>query len=270
MALVLAQNKQTPVMGNYSSEELDLIKSEICKNATDGELKHFLKICAQLQLDPFAKQIYSIKRGSTRTNQISIDGFRAIATRTKLYAGTDAPIFEFSGNDRFIPVSATITVYRYEFGKRWPISATTHWDEFCPPNRPGLWGKMPKTMLAKCAEAKALRSAFPHQLSTLYSVDEMAQAGKNKNDDDEVIDREFISLDPEPPKQLETPEVGFFNSLLAFGKVKTQENVDNPIGLILDRFGHSLGTDKENKETIMNLSIEEKIKIKKWLDDQLR
>lgn len=170
-----------------------LRQSGIDNQVAPAELSAFLHLCQRTRLDPFSRQIYLIGRFDGRqqrkvyTPQTSIDGYRVIAHRAAAEAGhalgyedtlwcakdgrwqdvwlSDAP-----------PAAAKVTVIRN--GMR--FSAVARYSEYVQTKKggepSGLWVKMPATMTAKCAEALALRMAFPHDLAGVYTAEEMAQA----------------------------------------------------------------------------------------------
>jgi len=158
----------------FDNDQLDLIKNTIAKGATDDELKLFLYQCKRTGLDPISKQIYFIKFGSTVAIVTAIDGYRVIANRTGLYAGNDDAIFD----DEKTPRKATVTVYKIVKGSRCGFTATARWSQYCPSKPTPMWNKMPHLMLGKCAEALALRKAFPAELSGVYTDSEMEQANQ--------------------------------------------------------------------------------------------
>ena len=167
--------KEVMTYNNITPAQVDLIKSQIAKGATDDELKLFLHVADKSGLDPLSRQIYFIKRSGKMTIQTGIDGFRAVADRTGQYVGSSDPVFEDNGK---IPAKATVTVNKVVGGIVGNFTATARWEEYYPGKSQGfMWDKMPHTMLGKCAEALALRKAFPAQLSGLYTGDEMDQAG---------------------------------------------------------------------------------------------
>lgn len=142
----------------------------------------FIESAMRRNLSPEAKQLYLIKRRNKDketgqwvdqwTQQTGIDGFRIIAERSGKYAGCDEPVF-FWKNESTLE-RATVTVYKMVQNQRCAFTATAYWEEYNP--NQGQWGRMPRTMLAKCAEALALRKAFPEDLSGLYTDAEMDQA----------------------------------------------------------------------------------------------
>jgi phage recombination protein Bet len=160
--------------------------------APRSTVEAFLYQCRRTGLDPMSRQIYCIPRKSQGnvqwTTQVSIDGFRVIAEQSGEYAGQgDIEWFtsEREWVDVFIPASkddhplaARASVYRKGFDQ--PIRAVANWDAYAQTDYKGnvtsMWSKMGALMLGKCAEALALRKAFPQDLSGLYTSDEMSQA----------------------------------------------------------------------------------------------
>lgn len=160
----------------YTQEQIDLIKNTVAKNATIDEFKLFMVIAARSGLDPFTKQIHFVKRGGQGTIQTGIDGYRAIAERTKTLAGIDDVVYDSEDGPQ--PKRASVTVYRLIDGQKVSFTASARWSEYVPQaGQDFMWKKMPYLMLGKVAEALALRKAFPNDLSGLYTHEEMAQAG---------------------------------------------------------------------------------------------
>lgn len=184
----------------WNEHEIAALRATIAPNISDADLVVFDRVCEHTGLDPFAKQIYAVIRAGKMTIQTGIDGYRLIAQRTGQYLGQ--PVEQWCGEDgkwvdvwlpKEPPRAARVGVLRTGWAA--PVIAVALWDEYVVMDeewedtangarrRTGrktvssMWAKMPSTMLAKCAEAKALRKAFPAEMAGVYTTEEMAQAG---------------------------------------------------------------------------------------------
>lgn len=189
------------------------------------------EVCKRTGLDPFARQVYINK--DTKKPETTIDGFRSVAESTGVYRGQIGP--QWCGDDgKWVdvwtepgaPHAARVGVLRSDFDE--PLYAVALYREYVATEKakenPGhrgskmidvptaFWQKMPVLLTAKCAEALALRRAFPKQLGGLYTNDEMQQAenGKTARDsgrDFEQIDNQRNAGEPRTPRRLD-PQKG--------------------------------------------------------------
>lgn len=199
-ALAIFGNRQLAQPGqvDISQEKRDLIKRTICKGASDDELDLFIEQCKRTGLDPFVRQIYSIRRKQWNAQsrsyeeaqviQVSIDGFRLTAERTGKYAGQVGPWWcgkDGEWKEVWLvdepPAAAKVGALRTDFQQ--PLYGIALYKSYVQTNSGGdpvsRWKTDPAGMLAKCAEALSLRRAFPAELSGLYTSEEMDKA----NDD---------------------------------------------------------------------------------------
>lgn len=224
-------------------KDIALIKEHIAKGASDAELKIFLAICQRTGLDPFSRQIHLVPRWDSKTGkeiritQVGIDGFRVAAERSGAYAGSDDPTFgeekELEVKDRNgkvektikVPEWAKVTVYKIVQGVKCDFTSTVLFDEYYPGEKQGfMWRAKPHVMLAKCAEASALRKAFPMVLAGLYVPEELAA----KNEDDNESQESPFDLAVKNLKKQENPRTlkTYLTKIKASEKYTDEEKVE--------------------------------------------
>lgn len=159
-------------------EVIELIKSTIAPTLTWRELEAGLYMAAKRKLDPMKKQISFIKFGGKMQTIVTIDGQRTLAARSGNYLGSTITYIynvggtnvesEFPPSDKAVLVGAKATVTKRCGSQTGTFTAVAFVDEYLKDSSSSNSKKMPHVMIAKDAEALALRKAFPEDLSGFY------------------------------------------------------------------------------------------------------
>jgi len=188
----------------FTEQEVGLIGRTMMQGASLDDVALFVATCERTGLDPFAGQVMPTGRQSsfkdpsgnwqkktTWAPLVRIDGLRKIAVDSGDYAGQEGPWW--CGEDgvwkdvwlaKTPPSAAKVIVHRKGFTHGLPAVAlfsayaqTVKDKDTQKQKLNNIWASMGDMMIAKCAEALALRKAFPNEMAGLYTADEMAQAG---------------------------------------------------------------------------------------------
>ena len=185
------------------------IKNTLFPDASDAARVEYLRLCHARKLDPMKKPFHIVpfskrEKGAdgkweSKKTEIIIPGIgelRTTASRTGQYAGCDSAEFGPEKTEKFVqtftdngkqktiehsvtyPEWCQIVVYRLIDGQRVPFQGPkVWWKEAYGATQGGvpneMWRDRPYGQLEKCAEAGALRRAFPEELGSEPTVDEM-------------------------------------------------------------------------------------------------
>jgi phage recombination protein Bet len=146
-------------------------------DATDREIAFGLEVVQRIGLDPWLGQVKFLRfEPADKIHAfVGIDGMRALAERSGKYDGREIEVELVKGPDGSeTPVRALCKVYRKDWSR--PLAEEVQFVEAVRRRGDGQptrsWAEMPITMLRKAAEERALRAAFPVQLSGVYGEEE--------------------------------------------------------------------------------------------------
>lgn len=184
----MSENNQVSVLINelgITNYDFKTITNSILKGASNEDILFFLKTAQSLKLNPLAKQIVAFKTWNKEVNGFviqafpTIDGLRVIAERSGtykgqteiMYCGDDGVWSDFWNLKNGYPTAAKVGVHKEGFKD--PVYGKVYWDSYKREDKKGelmqRWKLDPLGMLGKCAEAQALRKAFPNDCGGIYA-----------------------------------------------------------------------------------------------------
>lgn len=203
----------------------EIIKSYLVSgggDVTNQEVMMFLSLCRFQHLNPFLKEAYLIKYGSSPATMVTgKDVFTKRAQRNKDYAGKRAGIIvrnnetgetEQREGTFYLPQEETIVGgwARVMIKNRESEFAAVSFDEYAGRTKDGKlnsqWSTRPATMIRKVALVQALREAFPEDYTGLVSPEEVPEANGVLTDAAPITAKTAAETQETPAAAYLTPE----------------------------------------------------------------
>jgi phage recombination protein Bet len=235
-ALTKHEGNRLPSLQMDEAELMSVLQSSLYPGASPASIKMVLGYCKAAGLDPMQKPVHIVPMWDNKAGQMrdvvmpGIGMYRTQAARTGC-AGVSEPDFgpdvteKIGGQEITYPAWCRVTVKRrLSTGEVVEFTAKELWREnyavkggkekSIAPN--AMWTKRPYGQIAKCAEAQALRKAFP-EIGSEPTADEMA--GKSLHEFD--VDASTGEITPPRQQRPELPvyaEADFKKNLPAWTK----------------------------------------------------
>lgn len=213
----IAKVENTALATMSEQELLKVLQASLYPGAAPESIKMVLGYCKAAGLDPMQKPVHIVPMWDSKAGQMrdvvmpGVNLYRTQAARSGECAGVTEPEFgpdvtdTIGGQQITYPQWCRVTVSRrLPTGEIVNFTAREFWREnyavkggkekSTAPN--AMWTKRPYGQIAKCAEAQALRKAFP-EIASQPTADEME--GKTLHPDDGAP---LPKITPEPPPEL--------------------------------------------------------------------
>ena len=212
------RKENVPAFAMTEDELLNVLRNSLYPGAQTDSIKMVVGYCKASGLDPMQKPVHIVPMWNTAAGRMidvimpGIGSYRTQAARSGEYAGVTEPEFgadvkeNIGGVEIIYPSTCRVVVKRLLSNDTIAeFAATERWKEnyamkggkekSIAPN--AMWTKRPYAQLAKCAEAQALRKAFP-EFGAQPTADEM----EGKVMEDAIEGSATVVKEPKKPEPL--------------------------------------------------------------------
>jgi phage recombination protein Bet len=187
-----AQNSAINAFNIPENELIETLEASLYPGASHNSIRLVVGYCKASALDPMMKPVHIVPIWDKNTRKMrdtimpGIGLYRTQASRTGQYAGMTEPEFGPDVTETLDGVKVTYpqwakviveklmpngTIARFAAKELWKENYAAAKNDTAAPN--SMWKRRPYAQLGKCAEAQALRKAFPESIPAQPTAEEM-------------------------------------------------------------------------------------------------